>query len=90
MQQKTPVYWRHQSHGMITKNSSSSGVWINLKLNCYRGQSWRSEASPLEDHVRIPDIETSCNIEAALETQRCERPPPRKEEPKALNYRSKK
>jgi len=26
LQQKTPVYWRCQYHGMITKNSSSSGV----------------------------------------------------------------
>jgi len=50
---------------MITKNSSQSVVWINLKLNCYRGQSWGSEASPLENHVWIPDTETSCNIEAA-------------------------
>jgi hypothetical protein len=26
LQWKTPAYWRCQYHGMITKNSSSSGV----------------------------------------------------------------
>jgi len=69
MQWKIPVYWRHQYHGMVTKSYSNGIVWINLKLYCYRGQSWGSEASPLEDHVWIPDIETNSNMEAALETQ---------------------
>jgi hypothetical protein len=42
--------------------------WINLSLECYREQSWRSP----EDHVWIPDIETrNYNMEVALETSRC-------------------
>ena len=44
---------------------------INLSLDCYRGQSWRSDTSP-QDHVWIPDIRRrSCNTEVALETPRC-------------------
>jgi hypothetical protein len=44
--------------------------WVNLSLECYRGQSWRRcqpfVRSP-EDHVWIPDSETRiCNIEVAL------------------------
>ena len=41
--------------------------WINLRLECYRGQSWRSDASSYEESKSssgIPDTERrSCNIE---------------------------
>jgi hypothetical protein len=48
--------------------------WINMNLECYRGQSWRSDTSPLGEPRRscvIANIKTrSCDIEVALETPR--------------------
>ena len=52
--------------------------WINLILECYRGQSWRSDTCPLEEaryHVWISGIETkSYNIEVALDPKIYEMP----------------
>jgi hypothetical protein len=49
--QKTSVYWRCQCHGMTTKNRAAV-EWINVSLECYRGQSWRSDSSHLEEPRR--------------------------------------
>ena len=45
---KTPVYWRCQYNGMMTKISAAVES-INMSLKCYRGQSWKSDASPLKE-----------------------------------------
>ncbi|EDL28619.1 mCG140439, isoform CRA_b [Mus musculus] len=37
---------------MITKNNSNSGVESICYRECYRGQSWRSDTSPLEEPRR--------------------------------------
>jgi hypothetical protein len=74
MQWKTPVFWRCQYHGRITKNSSSSGVESTRAYNAKEGRAgevmqalWRSP----EDHVWILDVGIrSYKVDFALETQR--------------------
>jgi hypothetical protein len=48
VKQKIPAYWINQYHAMIVKNNSICGV----DQSELRGQSWRSDPSPLEDPRR--------------------------------------
>ena len=46
-----PTCERCQYHGMIPRIAASV-KWIHLSLECCREQSWRLEASPLEEARR--------------------------------------